>query len=393
MAATSLRYAVRRWRHRPVLAITATLILALGIAATTAMFSIVNAVVLKDEPWPDAGRLVRVYGVNPQQRSNPAYAKSWNRGGVSWASWRDLQKLPEFSTVAAFVAGDYLIGDENPEVVRAFFASSELPALAGARPAQGRFFNEREDDVDSGTVILSHDFWQRRFGGDPKVIGSTTTVTSPGESGRSPSSRRVIVGVLPQGFSLPGETPDALLPIGYHKYNGSFGNPFFMVLAKIAPDSSIATAESASEPIIRRDEAKDRRTGRVASIRTERVGFGDRPLWLMLAGAALLLVVACSNVAGLLLSDARSRQHEMAVRRALGGSRLAILKQVTAEHALLAVAAAATGVLLSRWLIPALTTLTPPGLLGSQDVTLDRTLAAWSVAAAVLTTMLAGVIP
>jgi putative ABC transport system permease protein len=393
MAATSLRYAVRRWRHRPVLAITATLILALGIAATTAMFSIVNAVVLKDEPWPDAERIVRVYGVNPTQRSNPAYAKSWNRGGVSWASWRDLQKLPEFSAVAAFVAGDYLIGDENPEVVRAFFASSELAALAGVRPNQGRFFNAREDDVDSGTVILSHDLWQRRFGGDPKIVGSTTTVTSPGESGRSPSSRRVIVGVLPPDFSLPGETPDLLLPIGYHKYNGSFGTPFFMVLAKIAPDSSISGAERRAEPLVRREEALDRRTGRVVGVRTERVGFGDRPLWLMLAGAALLLIVACSNVAGLLLSDARSRHHEMAVRLALGGSRFAILKQITAEHAVLAVAAAASGVLLANWLIPALTTLTPPGLLGSQDVTLDRTLALWSVAAAVITTMVAGLIP
>ena len=389
----TLRYAFRRWRHRPGLAVTATLVLALGIGATTAMFSIVQAVVLKEEPWPDADRLVRVYAVEPRLRSNPAFATRWNRMPISWQSWRDLQNAPTFGDVAVWVPGQQVVGDERPELVQSFFASSTLPLLLRAKPAQGRFFNADEDEADTGTVIISHRLWTRMFGADPTVIGKQTTVTNPGEPGTAPRNRRTIIGVLPMGFSFPGDEVDLLLPIGFHKYNGSFGNKFFLAMGRLATGSGIDAATAAAEPLVRRDEPRDQRTGRVVGLKADRIGFGDQPLWLMLAGAALLLVVACSNVAGLLLSDARSRQHENAVRLALGGSRAAILRLIMAEHAFLAIAAGVGGVLLAWWLIPTLMALAPPGLMGNQTVALDRTLAGWSVLAAVVTTLLAGLIP
>ena len=140
MLPASVRHALRRWRRRPGLALTATLILAIGIGATTAMYSIVNAVLLKDEPWPDADRLVRVYSVLPQQRTNPAYRTAWNRSEVSWPAWRDVQKVPFFVDVAAWVPSQQIVGDEQTELVRAFYASSTLPLIVGARPALGRFF-------------------------------------------------------------------------------------------------------------------------------------------------------------------------------------------------------------------------------------------------------------
>ena len=385
--------AIRRWQRRPGLAIVAVLVLSLGIGATTAMFSIVHAVLLQEEPWPAAERLVRIYGVLPPQRTNPAAATTWNRGGMAWASWRELQTLPHFEDVVAWVPGDHIVGDDRTELVRAFYASSTLPQMLGARPAQGRFFTADEDEVDSGAVVISHALWQRLFGGDPDVVGKLTNVTPPGGSPAVKIYRRTIAGVLPESFVFPGGTPDVLIPIGFHKYNGSFGTPFFLALARLAPDASLDAAAAATEPIVRREQTPDRRTSRLVTLREERIGYGDRPLWLMFAGAALLLVVACANVAGLLLSDARSRQHETAVRCSLGGTRVAILRQLMAEHAVLACAAATGGVLLARWFIPSLVALAPAGLVGEQTVALDREIAAWAVAVAVVTTMIAGLVP
>jgi len=376
------------------LAIVATLILAIGIGATTAMYSMVDAVLLKAEPWPHADRLVRIYGVLPEQRTNPSYRTTWNRSAIGWASWRDAQQVSLFENVAAWVPDRQIVGDDQTELVRAFFASSTLPQIVGAQPALGRFFTADEDDVDSGTVILSHRLWTRMFGADPDVIGTLTTVTPPGASAANTSYRRTIVGVLPSSFTFPGDEPDILIPIGFHKYNGSFEtNRFLLAIGRLAPDASVGSAASAIEPLIRRGDTPEKRTARVVTLRADRVGLGDQSLWLMLAGAALLLIVACSNVAGLLLSDAQSRQHETAVRLALGGSRGAILRQLMAEHAVLAIAAGGSGVLLAWWLLPALTALAPPGLIGNQPVVLDPTVAALGIAAAVVTTLVAGLIP
>ena len=387
-----LRHAIRRWRRRPGLAAVGVLVLSLGIGATTAMFSIVDAVLLAAEPWPDADRLVHIYGVQPDRRSNPAAATTWNRGGIAWASWRDAQKLPHFDAVVAWVPDRQIVGDDRTELVRVFYASSTLPQMAGARPALGRFFTAEEDEVDSHTVILSHTIWVRLFGGNRGAIGTVTSVTPPGAA-VTEGRRRTIIGVLPEDFTFPGETPDALIPLGFHKYNGSFGNPFFSAMGRLAPGASVDAAAAAVEPLVRRQETPDRRTSRLVTPRAERIGLGDQPLWFMFAGAALLLVVACANVAGLLLSEARSRHHETAVRLSLGGTRAAIVRQLMAEHATLAIAAAVGGVLLGRWLVPVLAALAPAGLVGAQQIAVDAQIAGWSVLAAFLTTMLAGTIP
>jgi ABC-type antimicrobial peptide transport system permease subunit len=391
--ATDVRHALRRWRRRPGLALTATLVLAIGIGATTAMASMVHAVLLQDEPWPDADRLVRIYGVLPGQRTNPAYTTRWNRVPISWPSWRDLRRSASFADVAVWVPDQRIVGDDSTELVRAYFASSTLPLLVGARPALGRFFTDAEDEADSGTVILSHRLWTRLFGADPGVIGRITTVTPPGGAAGEPTSRRTIVGVLPQEFKLPGETPDVLIPLGFHTYNGSSGNPFLLAMARLAPGTSVSAAAAAAEPLVRREETADRRTSRVVTVRTDRVGMGDWSLWAMLTGAALMLAVACSNVAGLLQNAARSRRHETAVRLALGAARGAIVRQLAVEHALLATAAAAAGLLLAAWLLPILTALAPPGLIGDQRIALDLPLAAGAIVAAAVITLLAGFIP
>ncbi|HEX5070675.1 MAG TPA: ABC transporter permease, partial [Vicinamibacterales bacterium] len=389
----SLRFALRRWRTRPGLAIVAIVILAIGIGTTTAMFSLVNAVLLTEEPWPHADRLVRIFAVQPQQRNSPAFAATWNRGDLGWASWRDVQRAPFVADAAAWLPDQQIVGDNQTELVQAMYASSTLPSLLGARPEAGRFFTAEEDEADSGTVIISHRLWARLFGSDPDVVGKVTLVTRPG-SPAAAASRRAIVGVLPAGLVFPGDEPDILLPIGVHKYNGSFApNRFLKVIARLEADADVGAVASAVEPLVRREEPAERRTSRVVTLREDRVGIGDASLWLMFAGAALLLVVACSNVAGLLLSDARSRRHETAVRLALGGSRFAILRALMVEHGVLAIVAAVAGVLLASWLIPVLSALAPAGLIGDQAVRLDPRIAGWAIAASIVTTLVAGLVP
>jgi putative ABC transport system permease protein len=127
----ALRHALRRWRRRPGLAVIAVLILAIGIGATAAMYSIVDAVLLKAEPWPGADRLVRIYGVVPPLRANPAFRNTWNRSEISWPAWRDVQQLPLFENVAVWAPSQQIVGEDRTELVRAFYASSTLPQIVG----------------------------------------------------------------------------------------------------------------------------------------------------------------------------------------------------------------------------------------------------------------------
>jgi hypothetical protein len=161
---------------------------------------------------------------------------------------RDLQRSPLLADVAVWATGQQIAGDDPTELVQAFYASSTLPSIVGARPALGRFFNADEDEADSGAVILSHRLWTRLYGADPDVIGRMTSVTPPGGSTVVKTYRRTIVGVLPEDFRLPGETPDLLIPIGFHKYNGSFGTEFFMPIGRLAPGASVSAASATIVP-------------------------------------------------------------------------------------------------------------------------------------------------
>jgi len=393
MLPIDLRDAIRRWRRRPGLALAATLVLALGIGATTAMYSIVDAVLLRQEPWPAGDALVRIYGVEPPLRTNPAYRTTWNKAGINLAAWRGLQQTSAFSQVGVWRSTEQVLGNERTELVSGIYASSNLLPLFGVQPALGRLFIEDDDGSDTSTIILSHDVWQRQLGGDPDVIGRTIRLTQPGAAEAGTHGYRTIIGVLPEDFTFPDATPDVLLPLGVHAHNLSFGNSFLRAVGRLAPGMSLSAAAAAAEPLVRGDKPREERTARLITLRDDRIGIGAQPLWVMLIGAAILLLVACSNVAGLLLGEARRRHRETAVRFALGGTRLRVLRQLVVEHALLAVLAGGSGVLLAIWLVPLLIALAPAGLAGAAAVAIDGRIAAWSVASAFVATILAGLIP
>lgn len=192
---------------RPVLALTAMLILAIGIGATTSIFSIVDAVLLRPLPWKDPGRLVTLYVVRPEWRTNPVLVNSWNTGNISWTLLKDLQqRSTAFEAFGAWQSDrPTLNGNENGLVRILQVTSSVLPML-GVSPVRGRFFTPEEDDVSTTNVLVSHEAWQRRFGGRDDILGLAVSLNEKSFS---------IVGVLPPGFRFGITEPvEFVLPMG-----------------------------------------------------------------------------------------------------------------------------------------------------------------------------------
>lgn len=383
---SDVRHAIRRWRRRPGFALTAIVTLALGIGATTAIFSVVDAVLLRPLPWPEADRLVRIHAVLPERLHQPALAADWNRGPIGWREWDGLQASPAFTHVAAWLPTRFVVGPERSEVADVAYVSSNFLQTIGSQLLQGRPFNADEDRQIVQTTIVTFEAWRRRFGGRD-VVGETIVLGPDvqGSSGRP----WTIVGVLAPGFRFQGPVPDFLLPIGQMSYNGSFEtNRFLRIVARLAPGATMDDAFEAAEPVVRGKETRDRRTARLVPVPEEELGRATRPLYLLLAGSALLLLVACSNVAGLLLGEARARRHEIAVRTALGGGVFRILRQLAVEQALIAALAASLGVVLAVWAMPVLVAMAPDWLPRLDSARIDLRLALAALAAGLGTSLL-----
>ena len=242
-----MRYALRRWRRRPGFAVTATVTLALGIAAATASFSLVDGVLLRSLPWKDPDCLVYIHGVYPERRSNPATAPAWNRGTLSYLAWDALRTTPVFETVGVWYSPgrlDMTFGEDRDDIVRTASVSSDLLPMLGVGLTLGRYFTEREDNVYNESILLTHETWQRRFGGRADVIGERVPF---GSASSGDEYRKTVVGVLAPGFRFEGEPPEILLPVGIgaessRRYSGGS----FRVVARLAPDVTAEQAEAAT---------------------------------------------------------------------------------------------------------------------------------------------------
>jgi putative ABC transport system permease protein len=388
-----VRYALRRWRRRPGFAVTAILTLALGIAAATAIFSVVDAVLLRPLPWPSPDQLVVIHGVYPDRRVNPATATTWNRGTLSFPAWDALRMTPAFQTVGVWRPSsrpDITFGEARTDIVRTLDVSSNFLPMLGVTIAMGRYFTEREDDVPTDSIILTHETWQNRFGARPDVVGARVMLGSATFSEEVP---KTVVGVLEPEFRFAGESPEILLPVGRGSEGGRRADGSFRAVARLAPAVSREAAESAAIGLVRNTGTSEPVSARVVQLEEEYLGSSRLPFWLMFAGAGLLLLVACSNVAGLLLSEARMRRYEIAVRAALGGSRTRVVRQLLVEHALMAGAGAAIGLVFARWLIAWLVVIAPEGVPRLETVTLDFRVAAFALTVGVLTLLVFGVVP
>lgn len=367
------------------------MILALGISSTTAIFSIIDIALFRPRPWPHADRLVAVYGVLPDRRVNPADAKRWNRMPVSWEAWRHLQQLSVFDEVGVWFPGRIVLGTPAIDTVPIWYASSSLFALLGAQPAMGRLLSPDEDlDVSSTAVLISQESWIRRYGGRPDILG-TQAVLSIFEN--EPLTK-TIVGVLPPDFGWGEERPEFVLPMGGRIALASYPVPAHYAIARLAPGVSMDTAAEAARAVVvgSMDDAGER-SARLVWLVDDVIGEAAPPLWVLLAGAGMLLLIACANVAGLFIAEARARQHEIAVRRSLGATGGTILRQLAFEQCVVSLAAAGAALLLLAWVLPLLTSVIPPNVLDNTPAAMNVRVVMFAIALGSATAITFGMFP
>jgi predicted permease len=347
--ARDLRYALRAFGKSPGFTVASILSLAIGIGATTAMFSISSALLLRPLPYQDADRLVILWNSSP----GLGIPQDW----FSTAQYLDIKNNHHgFEQVALAIGGNYNItGDGEPERVGVIRVSSNLLPMFGAHPIQGRLFNPDDDRYGGPNVaILGYGIWTRRYGQDPHMVGRHIIINT---------HQYEIVGVLPKSFSLPrevlptldaAERSDLLLPMPQFPTFATDRNfEDYNIVGKLKPGVTLDEARAEMNTItarLRQDHPdvyppNGRLTFIILPLLEQVVGKVRHTLWLLLAAVGCVLLIACVNVANLLLSRALGRQKEIAIRRAVGASTGRVIRQLLTESVLLAVCGGALGVL------------------------------------------------
>ncbi|HEX4386187.1 MAG TPA: ABC transporter permease, partial [Myxococcales bacterium] len=343
-----LRYAVRGLRRTPLFTVSAVLALALGIGATTAIFSVVHASLLRSLGWSDEARLVAVRANFP---GHGLYDM-----GPSLPEYTDVLAMPFVEKAGAYISGTAALqGSTSSERIQVANASSTFFETLGAQPLFGRIFTASEDlQGNDGVALISEPAWRRGFAADPAAVGRSVTIDG---------LPRTIVGILPGSFRY-GAAEDFYVPFGFtpEQLNVRRSNHGFDVIAKLRPGVSLEQARvqiatlsdrlRAAHPDSYSQEAGWRFS--LTPLRQELLGKTREPLLLLFGAVVLVLLIACGNVANLLLARSAARGRELAVRAALGAGRGRIIRQLLTESALLAVVGAALGVAAARWGLDAL---------------------------------------
>jgi predicted permease len=392
-------YALRMLRRSPLFTVVALLTLAIGIGANTAIFSVVHAVLLRALPYRAVGELVMIWN---------NYDGSLDHAAIAPAEFADLQERQKaFTAISAIsrqqtnLTGECGSGTCEPERVTSYAVSPNFFDVLGARPLLGRTFVAEDGREGAERVaILSHALWARRFGADSSIIGRAIEM-----NGRP----RTVVGVMPPPVRFPDapvgfltERAGLWLPYSWEQSRAeSRGNQYLGVLARVRPGSGVARAQQDLDAIAAgfRTEHPDRYSEdmrwRILAVPLVEQMLGDAraTLILLLAAVGMVLLIACANVANLMLARGTVRRKELAIRAALGAGRGRIVRQLLTESAVLTAGGSALGVLLASVGIRALARLDAANIPRLDDVRLDGTVLAFSLAIAVLTAVLFGLAP
>jgi putative ABC transport system permease protein len=379
-----LRYATRSLRRSPSFSALAILIMALGIGANTAVFSVVNAVLVKPLSYRDPDRIVTLTSSSTVNQGPTPLPKQ-----VSLPDVLDWQRQSTaFEAIAFYTSREAPVArSTTAEYARVATVSPDFFRVLGVEPVAGRFFTAEEmKQGGGGAAMISYAYWQHRFGGDPSAVGQTIRAPGP----------LPIVGVLAPGFRFPNEDTDVWVSMVGPP--GQRGSQNWLALAKLKAGVTLGQARSEMTAIAARLEhqypdSNKARSAAVTPLREEIVGNVRFTLYLLLAAVVVVLLIACANTATLLLGKASGRAREIAVRCAIGASQLRVVRQLIAESLLLAFVAGALGLALAYAGSTALVRLAPADVPRLGEAAVDRWVLAFSVGMVVLTSLFFGLIP
>jgi putative ABC transport system permease protein len=377
-----LRYGARALLRSPGFTTVAAITLALGVGANTAIFSVVHAVLLRPLPYREPDRLVLAWEARGPRRAALT--------APDFVDWRAQNQV--FETLAArdFVTAN-LTGTQDPERVEGRRVTADYFAMLGVRPEHGRLFTADEDRPGaSHVVLLGHGLWERRFGSDPALVGRSI---------RLDGEPYEVIGVMPAGTALPGSTEDFWVPLAISPENlRQTGNHHLVAVGRLRPGVTRERAEAEMKGIARRLEAVRPHSNTGVSallvpLREGLVGNVRSPILLLLGAVGFVVLIACGNVANLLLARAAGRQREIAVRASLGASRARVVRQLLVESLLLALVGGFVGVMVGAWGIDALVRTLPADVPRASDIKLDAAVLSFTLLLSLATGVLFGLVP